>query len=109
MAYNAQGTALRKAGKPKEAILAFLHVHLTYDPPPDLDAEAVANLERLFTETHKPKHAREMREILNEKYRNSRWAKGVSMLWTRKPVGLAAHSWDAVVVVFLFLSVALGP
>ena len=28
MAYNALGTALRKAGKPKEAILAFLHVHL---------------------------------------------------------------------------------
>ena len=30
MAYNALGTALRKAGKPKEAILAFLHVHLVY-------------------------------------------------------------------------------
>ena len=27
--------------------------------------------------THKPDHARDMREILNEKYRNSRWAKGV--------------------------------
>ena len=77
MAYNALGTALRKAGKPKEAILAFLHVHLAYYTQPDLDAEAVANLEKLFTETHKPDHAREMREILNEKYRNSRWAKGV--------------------------------
>ena len=77
MAYNALGTALRKAGKPKEAILAFLHVHLVYSTQPDLDAEAVANLEKLFTEDHKPHHASEMREILDEKYRNSRWAKGV--------------------------------
>jgi tetratricopeptide (TPR) repeat protein len=77
MAYNALGTALRKAGKPKEAILAFLHVHLAYYTQPDLDAEAVANLEKLFTEDHKPNHAREMREILDEKYRNSRWAKGM--------------------------------
>jgi tetratricopeptide (TPR) repeat protein len=77
MAYNALGTALRKTGKPKEAILAFLHVHLQYYTQPDLDAEAVANLEKLFTETHKPQHAREMRDVLNEKYRNSRWAKGV--------------------------------
>ncbi len=77
MAYNAQGTALRKAGKPKEAIRAFLHVHLLYCTQPDLDAEAVANLEKLFTEDHRPDHAREMQEILKEKYRNSRWAKGV--------------------------------
>jgi len=76
MAYNALGTALRK-DKPKDAILAFLHVHLANGISPDLDAEAVANLEKLFTETHKPDHSREMREILNEKYRNSRWAKGV--------------------------------
>jgi len=77
MAYNALGTALRKAGKPKEAILAFLHVHLEYYTLPDLDAEAVANLEKLFTEDHKPVHSREMRGVLDEKYRNSRWAKGV--------------------------------
>jgi len=77
MAYNALGTALRKANRPKEAILAFLHVHLLYSVLPDLDAEAVANLEKLFTETHKTAHARDMREILDDKYHNSRWAKGV--------------------------------
>ncbi len=77
MAYNALGTALRKAGKPKEAILAFLHVHLVYYTQSDLDAEAVANLEKLFTETHKPNHARDMRDTLDDKYKNSRWAKGV--------------------------------
>ena len=45
MAYNALGMALRKAGKPKEAILAFLHVHLVYSTQPDLDAEAVVTAE----------------------------------------------------------------
>ena len=77
MAYNARGTALRKAGKPKDAIRAFLHVHLYHSTLPDLDAEAVANLERLFTEDHKLVHQREMRSLLDDKYRNSRWAKGV--------------------------------
>ena len=76
MAYNAQGAAYRKAGKPDKAVLAFLRVHLMYNLQPDADAEAVANLEKLFTETHKPKHAQEMRGILNERYKSSRWAKG---------------------------------
>ncbi len=77
MAYNALGMAQRKAGKPKEAILSFLRVHLLFHTQPDLDAEAVAYLERLFTETHQPIKAKDMRDILDEKYGNSRWAKGV--------------------------------
>jgi tetratricopeptide (TPR) repeat protein len=77
MAYNARGAALRKAGKLNDAVLAFLRVHLLYDLQPDAHAEAVANLEELFKETHKPQHAKEMRAILDDSYRNSRWAKGV--------------------------------
>jgi tetratricopeptide (TPR) repeat protein len=77
MAYNARGTALRKAGKPQDAIRDFLRVHLELNAPPDLDAEAVANLVKLFHDDHKALHEREMRAILNNKYRNSRWAKGV--------------------------------
>jgi tetratricopeptide (TPR) repeat protein len=76
MAYNAQGTAYRKAGKPDKAVLAFLRVHLMYSLQPDAHAEAVANLEKLFNETHKPKHAQEMHSILNDRYKSSRWAKG---------------------------------
>ncbi len=77
LAYNAQGTAYRKAGKLDKAVLAFLRVHLMYDLQPDSHAEAVANLERLFKETHRPLHAVEMRTILDERYKSSRWAKGV--------------------------------
>jgi tetratricopeptide (TPR) repeat protein len=76
MAYNAQGTAYRKAGKADKAVLAFLRVHLMYSQLPDAHAEAVANLAKLFTETHKPKHAQEMQGILKDRYKNSRWAMG---------------------------------
>lgn len=77
LAYNALGTALRKSGKPDKAVLAFLHVHLLYSSLPEAHAEALANLEQLFTETHKPVHAQEMRQILDDRYRDSRWAKGL--------------------------------
>jgi tetratricopeptide (TPR) repeat protein len=77
MAYNALGAACRKAGKPRDAMRAFLRVHLQYNAQPDLDAEAVANLEKLFIEDHKPKHAQDMRTLLKEKYSNSRWVSGV--------------------------------
>ena len=71
MAYNALGTALRKANKPKEAIRAFLRVHLNYSTQAEVDAEAVANLEKLFTEDAKLIHASDMRGILDEKYRTA--------------------------------------
>ena len=74
LAYNALGTALRKAGKPKEALLAFLHVDLLYSGAPEAHAEALANLEQLFTEIHKPDHARRARAVLDDRYKNSHWA-----------------------------------
>jgi tetratricopeptide (TPR) repeat protein len=77
LAYNAQGTALRKAGKLDKAVLAFLRVHLLYDLQPDSHAEALANLEVLFEQTHKPRHAQEMRTLLDESYGSSRWARNV--------------------------------
>jgi hypothetical protein len=77
LAYNALGTALRKAHKPQEAVIAFLHVDLLYSSNPDAHAEALANLYQLFNELHKPEHARRVRETLNERYKNSRWAKGL--------------------------------
>ncbi len=77
LAHNALGAALRKQGKPKEAILQFLRVHLQYSNQIEAHAEAVANLAKLFTDTQKPDHAREMRKILEQEYQNTRWAKGV--------------------------------
>jgi tetratricopeptide (TPR) repeat protein len=75
LAYNALGTALRKQEKPMEALLAFLHVDLLYSNNPEADAEALANLEQLFNEIHKPEKARRIRAMLDDRYKNSRWAK----------------------------------
>ncbi|MGA2065391.1 MAG: hypothetical protein ABSG86_10490 [Thermoguttaceae bacterium] len=76
LAYNALGTALRKARKPQEALLAFLHVDLLYSSNPEAHAEALANLEQLFTELHKAEHAKRVRATLEQRYHNSRWATG---------------------------------
>ena len=76
LAYAALGNALRKAGKPKEAVFAFLHVDLLYSSAQDAHAEALANLEQLFEEIHKPDYARRARQELDERYKNSRWATG---------------------------------
>jgi TolA-binding protein len=73
-AYNALGASLRKAGKSKEAILAYLHVELLYPQLPDAHAEALANLAELFTEEHKADHAARARNALKEFYPNSSWA-----------------------------------
>jgi tetratricopeptide (TPR) repeat protein len=76
-AYNALGMALRRAYKPKEALLAFLHVDLLYNTMPDAHAEALANMVELFTELHKADHARRARATLEEHYKGSPWAAGL--------------------------------
>jgi tetratricopeptide (TPR) repeat protein len=76
LAYNALGSALRQARKPQEALMAFLHVDLLYSSNAEAHAEALANLEQLFTELHKPEHARRIRQTLDERYKNSHWATG---------------------------------
>jgi len=74
-AYNTLGTTLRKAGKTKEALLAFLHVDVLYFAVPETHAEALANLDELWTELHKTEQAVRARRILQEQYQNSPWAK----------------------------------
>ena len=73
-AYNALGTALRKAGKTNDALLAFLHVDILYSSSPEEHAEALANLAELWNEVHKPQRAVQSRETLEKRYKNSRWS-----------------------------------
>lgn len=74
-AYNTLGAALRRGGKPKDAALAFLHVHLLYFAIPDAHAEALYNLAQLWDELKMPERAVEARTLLTQRYANSRWAK----------------------------------
>ena len=73
-AYNTLGTIQRKAGRTKDALLAFLHVEILYFAYPEQRAEALSNLEQLWTEVHRPERARKAREILDTYFKNSPWA-----------------------------------
>ncbi|MEE8450795.1 MAG: tetratricopeptide repeat protein, partial [Thermoguttaceae bacterium] len=74
-AYNTLGTALRKAGRDRDALLAFLHVDVLYFTLPEAHAEALANLAELWDAMHKNERAVRARATLDEQYRNSPWAK----------------------------------
>jgi tetratricopeptide (TPR) repeat protein len=74
-AYVTLGIAFQQANRPKDALLAFLHVDVLYDSVPDLHAEALANLIEVFLELHKPDHAGACRQRLRKEYPNSPWAK----------------------------------
>jgi tetratricopeptide (TPR) repeat protein len=74
-AYNALGSCLRKAGRSKDALLAFLHVDILYASQPAAHAEALKNLTELWSEVGNPARAAEAQDILKSRYANSRWAK----------------------------------
>ncbi|MBN2476105.1 MAG: tetratricopeptide repeat protein [Pirellulales bacterium] len=74
-AYNILGSAHRKAGRDQEALLAFLHVDILYFAVPETHAEALASLAVLWEAVHKPQRAAEARQVLQERYKNSPWAK----------------------------------
>jgi tetratricopeptide (TPR) repeat protein len=74
-AYNALGNCYEKAGKTKDALLAFLHVDVLYSTVPEAHAEALSHLIPLWQAVGQEARAREARQTLQEKYANSRWAK----------------------------------
>jgi len=74
-AYVALGNCYLVADRKKDALLAFLHVDLLYNTDPDSHAEALAHLTSLWTALGKPDRAREARELLDQRYANSRWAR----------------------------------
>ena len=72
-AYNVLGNCHRAADKPKEALIAFLHVDLLYARFPEQHAEALANLATLWDQVDKADRAQQARSTLQEKYPNSAW------------------------------------
>ncbi|MFZ5832998.1 MAG: tetratricopeptide repeat protein, partial [Planctomycetota bacterium] len=74
-AYNTLGTAQRAAGQNQEALMAFLHVDLLYFADPEAHAEALSNLVQLWRQLQKPEREMRARELLEQRYRNSVWAK----------------------------------
>jgi tetratricopeptide (TPR) repeat protein len=74
-AYNALGSCYQRAGQDKDALLAYLHVDVLYNTVPEAHAEALANLATLWQAVGQEARAREARQILQERYAGSRWAK----------------------------------
>jgi tetratricopeptide (TPR) repeat protein len=76
-AYNALGSCYEKAKRNKEALMAYLHVDVLYSTVPDAHAEALSHLVSLWHEVGQDDRSRESRELLQQKYAGSRWAKGL--------------------------------
>jgi tetratricopeptide (TPR) repeat protein len=74
-AYNALGDCYERAGRTKDALLAFLHVDVLYSTVPDAHAEALSHLTMLWDAVGQTARARQARQTLNEQYHGSRWAK----------------------------------
>ncbi|GAB6165383.1 hypothetical protein JCM19992_13830 [Thermostilla marina] len=66
--YNAIGTAYRKANKPKDAVLAFLHVDLLYSQFAQGHITALENLVQLWPQLQRPDRAARAAEILRQRY-----------------------------------------
>ena len=74
-AYNALGRCQRKASRPKEALLAYLHVDVLFYEQPDVHAEALYNLSQLWAAVNKSDRATSARSLLTDRYSGSVWAK----------------------------------
>lgn len=72
--YNALGACHLKAGRTKDALLAYLHVDILYSNEAEAHAEALYHLGKLWTEVNKSDRAVRSREQLKEKYAGSPWA-----------------------------------
>lgn len=74
-AYNALGDCLLKAGKQKDALMAYLHVDVLFYSDPEIHAESLYHLSRLWAAIKKPDCAASARNLLEQRYSGSVWAK----------------------------------
>ncbi|HID21945.1 MAG TPA: tetratricopeptide repeat protein, partial [Planctomycetaceae bacterium] len=77
-AYVRQGDCLQAMGKPKQAVLAYLHVPVLFPGEPERHAEALYHLSRLWNAVERPERAADARAELESKYPDSPWTKRLS-------------------------------
>ena len=74
-AYNALGDCLRAAGKPKDAMIAYLHTEILYDRASSEHARALAAITELWRVLEKPDRAEQSLSKLATTYPRSPWLK----------------------------------
>jgi|SRR5579864_2313936 len=73
LAHNTLGDCLRAAGKPKDALLAYLHTDILYSKDRDQHARALAQIAQLWRELKQEDRANEVVDRLKQDYPNSPW------------------------------------
>ena len=73
-AYNALGACFEKAENWEEAALAYLHTELLFAQQPELHAESLFRLSRIWTKLEESDRANKARKTLRDRYPNSYWA-----------------------------------
>ncbi|WP_165075431.1 tetratricopeptide repeat protein [Paludisphaera rhizosphaerae] len=74
-AYNTLGDCLSAAAKPKDALLAYLHVDLLYSKDKEEHPRALRRIEQVFRKLGQLPRAEEYSQRLKQEYPNSPWAK----------------------------------
>jgi tetratricopeptide (TPR) repeat protein len=74
-AYNALGACYLKAGKPKDALMAYLHTDVLFYSNADVHAEALYHLGKLWSAANKQNRAVDAQNLLTSRYAGSVWAK----------------------------------
>lgn len=72
-AYLRQGDCLQALGKPKDALLAYLHVDVLFSAHPGLHAESLYHLAKLWKSVGREDRAEEAATKLKRDYPNSEW------------------------------------
>ena len=73
-AYNTLGDCLRAAGRPKDALLAFLHTDVLYSKDKEQHPRALAQIAQLWRELKRDDRADEVLHRLRQEYPQSPWA-----------------------------------
>jgi tetratricopeptide (TPR) repeat protein len=76
-AYNALGDCLRAAGKPKDALVAYLHTDLLYSKDKEQHPRALAQISKLWRELKRDDRADEAWNRLKQEYPQSPWLAAV--------------------------------
>ena len=74
-AYNGLGDCLRAAGRPKDALLAYLHTDILYSKDKEQHPRALAQIALLWRELKRDDRADEIQQRLKVEYPQSPWTK----------------------------------